>query len=367
MLVIITIAAAVFLAFANGANDNAKGVATLVGGGTLPFPRALRFAAVTTFLGSVTAVVFSHKLIALFSGKGLVADQVTQTTAFLASVGAAAAFTVLLATRLAMPISTTHAMVGGITGVGLSAHALNGSAVLSTFFLPLLASPLMALACTAGLYVALRWARLRLGVNRETCVCVEEQYYPATCTGDPAMLSATTSLGVVARPRSQCCERYSGRLVGFDAQRLLDGSHIVSGGLISFARGLNDTPKIAALLVSAKALSPSGATTSVGVAMAVGGVFAVHRVAKVLSYKIVEMNDGQAFTGNVVTALGVIVASRMGLPVSTTHVSCGSLFGIGLVNGRSRGAMVGKILTAWAVTLPISAIAGWCLWRLLAT
>ena len=84
-----------------------------------------------------------------------------------------------------------------------------------------------------------------------------------------------------------------------------------------------------------------------------------------MSYRITEMNDGQGFTANIVTASLVIFASKMGVPVSTTHVSCGSLFGIGLVNRRADWGTIGKVLLAWVTTLPVGAlIAGLC-WRLL--
>jgi len=74
-----------------------------------------------------------------------------------------------------------------------------------------------------------------------------------------------------------------------------------------------------------------------------------------MSKRITTMNHGQGFTANAVTGLIVIGASHLGLPVSTTHVSCGSLFGIGTVTGGARRATVLAILAAWFVTLPLSA------------
>jgi PiT family inorganic phosphate transporter len=67
------------------------------------------------------------------------------------------------------------------------------------------------------------------------------------------------------------------------------------------------------------------------------------------------MNPGQGFTANLVTALLVTMASRFGLPVSTTHVSVGALFGIGVVNGTARWRMILTILLAWITTLPLGA------------
>jgi PiT family inorganic phosphate transporter len=69
----------------------------------------------------------------------------------------------------------------------------------------------------------------------------------------------------------------------------------------------------------------------VAVVMAVGGLINARRVAETMSHKITEINRGQGFSANIATALMVISASQFGLPVSTTHVSVGSLFGIGII------------------------------------
>ncbi len=77
------------------------------------------------------------------------------------------------------------------------------------------------------------------------------------------------------------------------------------------------------------------------------------------------MNAGQGFTANLVTSAVVIGASRFGLPVSTTHVSCGSLFGLGTVTRQAHGKMIGKIVGAWLITLPTAAAAGFACFKLI--
>ncbi len=84
-----------------------------------------------------------------------------------------------------------------------------------------------------------------------------------------------------------------------------------------------------------------------------------------MSYRITGMNDGQGFSANLVTGLLVIFASRLGMPVSTTHVSCGSLFGIASVNGQGRWDVIGQILLAWVTTLPMGAAIGFVVWHVL--
>ena len=79
------------------------------------------------------------------------------------------------------------------------------------------------------------------------------------------------------------------------------------------------------------------------------------------------MNSGQGFTANVITGLLVTTASIHGLPVSTTHVSVGSIFGIGTVTKKADYKMIGKILLSWLLTLPIAAIVSALIFKLLET
>jgi PiT family inorganic phosphate transporter len=90
----------------------------------------------------------------------------------------------------------------------------------------------------------------------------------------------------------------------------------------------------------------------------IGGLVSARKVAETMSRKITPMNHGQGFTANLVTSAVVLSASNFGLPVSTTHVSCGALFGIGTVNRHAHWQMIGTILAAWLTTLPCGAALG---------
>jgi PiT family inorganic phosphate transporter len=138
-------------------------------------------------------------------------------------------------------------------------------------------------------------------------------------------------------------------------QTILDRLHYLSAGAVCFARGLNDTPKVVALLVAAQAVHLPLASSIVAAVIAVGGLISAKRVAETMSHKITTMNHGQGLTTNLATAFLVIWASRWGLPVSTTHVSCGALFGIGAVTGQARWGTIGSIALAWVTTLPVAA------------
>lgn len=140
--------------------------------------------------------------------------------------------------------------------------------------------------------------------------------------------------------------------------------HYLSAAIVSFARGLNDTPKIVGLLLVVQALNVELGILAIATAMAAGGLLNARKVAITMSKRISRMNEGQALAANAVTGLLVILASRFGLPVSTTHVSVGAISGIGLANGSAHKGVIGAILAAWLLTLPVAAILGALLYAL---
>src|SRR5712692_10874011 len=166
-----------FLAYSNGANDNFKGVASLFGSRTTSYRTAIGWATVTTFGGSLCAIFLAQALLQAFSGRGLVPDQIVGSEYFLLAVALGAGITVIAATILGFPISTTHALTGAISGAGLAAAGaeVNFRALGSSFLLPLLLSPFLAVFLAALLYVVLRFVRLRLGITKEWCICVGER------------------------------------------------------------------------------------------------------------------------------------------------------------------------------------------------
>jgi PiT family inorganic phosphate transporter len=362
VVIAISFLAALFLAFTNGANDNFKGVATLYGSQTSTYRQALTWASITTFLGSIAALFLAQALAARFTGRGLVPDEVIATTGFAGAVAAGAALTVLAASILGMPISTTHAIVGALVGAGFSSGAPVNILSLQKFvFLPLVMSPLVAGVASFVIYLLLHRLRKAMGIGRETCVCVGRQVLAVA----PAAMTQGANSAVVQLPQwpslsidtqVNCQKKYTGNLVGVQASTLVDVGHYLSAGLVSFARGLNDTPKLAAILLLLAHFSPQTNFWMVGVTMILGGWFFSQRVAQTVSKDITEMTEGQGASTNFVTSLIVLGASAFSLPVSTTHVSCGALFGLGAANKKINWGTFSKIIMAWVFTLPMSGI-----------
>ncbi len=388
MLVVLLVVCVFFLAWANGANDNFKGVATLYGSATTTFRSALIWATGATLAGSLVSVAFASKLVSAFRGKGLVPDEFLGV-ALLVAVAGAGALTILLATILGMPTSTTHALTGALVGAGLAAAGASGvgwGALATKFAQPLLLSPVLSIALTALLYIVFRFGRQRLKVEKETCVCIGErgsgELVPLGAIGMPGISAmsgggaASAVPAIVSAPpfelgvgqASECVERYSGRVFGIRAQGAVDFVHYLSAGAVCFARAVNDTPKIAALLFGVVAMGSPLTTPVLGavaLAMVAGGWFHSRKVAETMSKHITVLNTGQGLTANLMTAFLVLGASRMGVPVSTTHVSCGAIFGIGLVNGKREWNTIAKIGATWLTTLPLGFALGFVFYRFL--
>jgi inorganic phosphate transporter, PiT family len=367
VLIIVIVLAALWLAYGNGANDNFKGVATLYGSDTTTYKGALGWATATTFAGSLVSFAVAQKLVVTFSGKGLVPDALANTPNFAAAVGLGAAITIFAATYIGMPTSTTHALIGGLLGTGIAANATIGTEKLITAFaVPMLVSPVLAIAIAAILYSLLKVIRERSGITKKTCVCIADgSLQPVLVGANGAMISSTTGLELAIDESSRCLERYQGKFIGIEAQKSLDAMHYLSAGAVCFSRAVNDTPKIAALLLSTTLLPASIGIAVIGLAIALGGLIQSRQVAETMSKRITDLSPGQGFTANITTAVLVLFASRLGVPVSTTHVSCGSIFGIGAANRSGRWETILKILMTWITTLPVAAVVSGILYLLL--
>jgi inorganic phosphate transporter, PiT family len=372
MIDVVIFSATLLLAYANGANDNFKGVATLYGSGVLSYRVAKMLSTAATILGALAAVLVATQLAKAFSGRGLVADSVVAQPAFAAAVALAAGLTVLLATRIGMPISTTHALVGGLAGAGWMAasDALNSSALLSQFVAPLVMGPVIAVAVAALFNLISRryWAAPKVD---ESCACVSVGVgglSPSAAGAGYASPIASTRIQLdIGHINDPVCNvpgdtpGNASNTIVVTESRLVNALHVVSGALVCFARGLNDAPKIAGLLLVVGALGGTVSTSAVALAMALGGWLHSRRIAETMSHKISTLEPRSSFLANICTAGLVIGATKLGLPLSTTHVSVGAITGVSLVSGRSGSsalsyATLKYIGLAWVFTLPTSAI-----------
>lgn len=306
MLIPILLVAVGFVAFTNGANANFKGVASLYGSGTTTLRNALWWGTATTFAGSLAAILVAEGMVKKFSGRGIVPDSLVESPTFVSAIAIGAATTSFLATRLGFPVSTTHALMGSLVGAGFAGSGADVqiAALASGFVYPLVLSPIIAMLLGGIVYRCIK----RTGLAPD---------------------QPTLTLNVM---------------------------HFISTGAASFSRGLNDTPKIAALLLLVPWMDVPTAILAVAIGIALGGLLDAEGVAETLGKKVTTMNAGQGFAASLVTASLVATASFHSMPVSTTHVSVGSLLGIGVTTGQANWKNVIAIILAWCCTVPCGAI-----------
>lgn len=349
--------AVLFVAYANGANDNFKGVATLYGSGAASYRAALLWTTVFSFLGAAASVALASTLIKHFSGQGLLPDAMVRNHRFVLAVAIAAGLTVLLASRVGMPVSTTHALTGGLIGAGAVATAgqLNLAELGHSFVMPLALSPVLAAALSAMVFRRARAKRRFRDGHGDICVCA----IPAesAVSSDGALVLQAGQPRLAVDRRAACDARNDEKLFVVDVTRTTRRAHFLSAATVCFSRGLNDAPKIAGLLLILHPMDLSLDLLAIAATMAVGGVVHARGVAETVSRKIVVMDQEQALSANLVTGVLVAAASWFGLPVSTTHVSVGALLGVGSKAGRNN-RVVGQILMAWLLTLPTGAALG---------
>ena len=350
--------AALLLAYANGANDNFKGFATIWGSGEASYKSALCLASLTTAAGAIASLYIADGLAANFSGRGLVPNELAGTAPFLFAVALGAGLTVLLATRLGLPISTTHAIIGALLGAGIAARGLdmNFGWLGGTFLLPLLVSPVLS----AVLAMALYWIVVRI-VPEQTlsstgvCIC-EAPSQLAHTAGAAAVVALPSDRALYIGTSLDCRNAGATPLASASALSGIRGLHFLSAGTICFARAVNDTPKLTALLLASRVAGLEASFWVLGAAMVAGGWLNGRRVAETMSRKIAPLAHEQGLVANLVTSGLVLSASAFALPVSTTHVSVGSISGTGIVTGKINRAEIGKIVLSWVVTLPIAAL-----------
>ena len=276
MLVFALFIATVFLAYSNGANDNFKGVATLFGSETTNYKKAIWWATGTTFAGSICSIFIAEALLKKFSGKGLVPEAIANTDQFHIAVALGAGLTVIIAAVTGFPISTTHGLTGALTGAGLMAIGteVNFNALGKSFFIPLLCSPLIAIILGATAYSLMRYFRIAFGIEKAWCICAgnTQKLVPITQPNSSNILQCVTTPDLNIDTEEKCSQRYTGKFLGINSQQLVDACHFISAGIVSFARGLNDTPKIVALLLTIQAISIKNGMLAVGLGMAIGGL-----------------------------------------------------------------------------------------------
>jgi len=389
-------AMALYMAWGIGANDVANAMGTSVGSGSLTIRRAIVVAGLLEFTGA-------------FLAGGHVTDTVRKgildTSQFLAEpdileygmlAALTAAATLLLgATRMGLPVSTTHSIVGAIVGFGvvtLGPGAVSWGKV-AQIVASWVTSPVMGGMLAFGIFHLVQ----RSVLNRENPTEAAKQMGPLFVfvvlfiislvtlfkglahlnldLGFAAALLWASSIAVsgaviarivLKRIRPQPLEPGSNRFR--DVERVFAVLVIMTASSVAFAHGSNDVANavgpLAAIISVEQGLDLASKAPVAPWMLIVGGIGIVvglgtlgYRVIETIGRRITELTPSRAFSAELAAATTIVLASRLGIPVSTTHILVGSVFGVGLARGIGAldSRVVGKILMSWLATLPIAA------------
>jgi inorganic phosphate transporter, PiT family len=320
ILLVIVIVLAVAFDFINGFHDTANAIATVVATRVLTPLQAIGMAALLNFLGAVTGTEVAKTI-----GAGLVdANTITQE-AVIAALLAAITWN-LITWYFGIPSSSSHALIGGIVGAAI-AQAGFGSphydAILNKVVLPFLVSPL------AGFFGAL--------------------------------LLMILLLRTVASHTPAWIHSVFGR------------AQVFSSALMAYSHGGNDAQKtmgvITLALVTAGIQSdfkvPVWVILISATAMALGTASGGWRIIRTMGTRLTELQPIHGFVAETTAGIVIEVASRLGYPLSTTHVISSSILGVGASRRLRavRWSIAGSIVTAWIVTIPTCAVLAWGLYQ----
>jgi PiT family inorganic phosphate transporter len=389
---------AFYMAWAIGANDVANAMGTSVGSGALTITGAVLVAGLLEFSGAFLAGGHVTNTVRKGMLDAVLVEQNPELVLYGMLAALASAGTLLLvATRFGLPVSTTHAIVGAIVGfgsVGLGVDAVAWGKV-SQIVASWVTSPLIG-----GVL-----AYLIFGLIRSRVLDRDKPIEELTRIGPffffyvffimglvtlfkglknlkldldlPQALAASTALGLVGAVFGLILMRRASRRAGQmedgdeqyrHVERVFVILQIMTACAVAFAHGSNDVANSIGPLAAVHSIVTTGAagtTASVEPWMlALGGLGIIiglatwgYRVMETVGTKITELTPSRGFAAELAAATTIVLASRLGIPVSTTHILVGSVLGVGLARGI--GALdlrvVGSILVSWVATLPLAA------------
>ncbi len=384
---------ALYMAWAIGANDVANAMGTSVGSGALTVGAAIVVAAIFEFAGA-------------FLAGGHVTDTVRKGMLDISLIGRdqmiygmlgslAAAGTLLVgATRFGLPISTTHSIVGAIVGFGvvsIGPEVVNWGKI-GQIVLSWLTSPLLAGVIAFGIF---QFTRAKVLDTKDPVAQIRKLgpvffFFVFFIIGlvtlfkglkplkldlnlTQALIGSTllgltgAGLGILLIRRVQLGEedpkhRFS------RVEKIFVVLQILTACAIAFAHGSNDVANaigpLAAISSAISGADLGGKATVSPWMLAIGGIGIViglatwgYRVMETVGKRITELTPSRGFAAELAAATTIVVASRMGIPISTTHTLVGAVLGVGLARGISALDLrvVGKIIASWVATLPIAA------------
>jgi len=392
------------MAWSIGANDVANSMASAVGAKAITFKQAVLIAGILSFIG---AVFVGEHVVETVKGSIVDVNMIPNSTILLfgfISALLAASIWVTISTWYEMPISTTHSVIGALMGFGIVASGINcvqwgkvGSVALSWVLSPLFGCILAFLVfkiivrlifakddpvksakivgpfiigVTAFLILSSLLLETSLSVKLGITSFNEAMIFSAIV----AALAIIISLLYLRNVKAKGVEDYS------TVEQIFRRLQITTSCYVAFAHGANDVANaigpVAAIIPLAQtgemnlsAQIPSWLLALGGIGIAFGCLTWGKKVMKTVGHRITSLTNTRGFSVDFGAATTVLVASKLGLPISTSHTVVGAVIGVGLARGLEAIdlSVIKKIVVSWLITLPIAAVTSMGLFFLLTT
>jgi len=393
VILVVALAAGLYMAMNIGGNDVANAMGTSVGSKALTFKQAVLVAAIFEFAGSV--LVGSHVTNTIRKGivdpAHFMADPRLLMLGMLAAL-LSAAFFLQLATAFGLPVSTTHSIVGAVVGFSIIARGFSSvdwskfaqiflSWIISPFagatiafltftlvrlkildkehpdreakrYAPFLIFMVITILVLSFIFKGLKNLRLDLPF-------LEALFYSVIVALIVALLSALL-LRKFTRKKQTQMEFVEG---------IFKYLQIMTACYVAFAHGANDVANaigpLAAIISIIKTNSvimkvnvPLWVLTFGGAGIVLGLALFGMNVIKTVGEKITEITPSRGFSAEFGAATTVLVFSRLGVPISTTHTLVGAVIGVGFARGIGSLNMlvIRDIVASWFITLPATAV-----------
>ena len=397
---------AAYVAWNLGANDVANSMGTSVGSKAITLTQAIVIAGILEFTG---AVIFGHQVSATLATKvanpSLFADRPQTFLLGMIAVLISCGLWLQIATSKGLPVASSHAVVGAIAGfswvaIGSSAIAWRNIGVIC---LGWIVTPLISAIVAGSLYSLLRYWLF----EREDSLQQLQEWIPwlssaligifgiivlPTIVRLPVFnylllpeqtinlgigLTAVTGITLYAWNRLEVYQQQ--KLTTSILQKIMGKFQVMSACFVAFAHGSNDVGNAIAPLaaivyimnVNAVPIDELNIPTWIlvlgGLGIVAGLAVQGKQVIATVGENIITLVPSTGFCAEIATATTILIASKIGLPVSTSHALVGSVIGIGLMsaNQKVRWSTIKSVALAWVVTLPVAAILGATIFSLL--
>ena len=387
-----------YMAWNIGANDVANSMASSVGAKAITIRQAVFLAGILNIVGAV--FIGSHVTNTI--RKGIVSTEVL-TDPHLALIGAlsallAAALWVSFATWKSLPVSTTHSIVGSMIGFGIMA---GGFSVINW---GKLAAVVISWVISPVFSIVISFLMFKIIVK---LILSKEDSFAHALKLSPVFIGATFFVVILSflfktpLGKKLVVGPYSALLVSFNlaiffgfvgrkalgwlikrreggAEAIFQRIQVGTACYVALAQGANDVANAIGPLAVIYFLVKTGSVGAMvpvpvflllfgGVGIACGIGMAGHRVMETMGKKITTLSNTRGFCVEFSAATTVLVASKMGLPVSTTHAAVGGVLGVGLARGIEavNFGIIYKIMLYWVLTVPAAAVTSMVIFKIL--